>query len=64
MIHVENGVAKIEGKGGHLIVELAIAINSIRDAFGDGGEEAIETALKMSEKDVMGMFVKMKENFS
>lgn len=58
MILVDSGKAQIEGNGSHIIIELAMAINAVRDAFGTSGNEAIETALKMSESEVMGLFMK------
>ena len=56
MIHIESGKSSIAGKGSDLILELAFAINIIRDVFGKDGEEAVQLAMKMSKSEVMDLF--------
>jgi len=56
MLKVENGRCEVKGEGKDLILDLAVAINSLRHAFEDKGEEAIEFALALSEDPVMDLF--------
>jgi hypothetical protein len=58
MIHIESGKSQIAGKGSDLILELAFAINTIREAFGKDGEEAVQLAMKMSKSEVLNLFTK------
>lgn len=56
MLKVENGRCEIKGKDKDLILDLAVAIHSLRHAFEEHGEEAIEFALALSEDPVMDLF--------
>ncbi len=59
MLKVEDGKCELSGNGSQLILDLALAIKTLRGVMNDAnnsGDEAIDLALTISEKATMRMF--------
>lgn len=58
MIKCENGKCELNGTGGDIIVEMALIINSFKDAFDDNADGAMELAMAMSKNAALCLFAK------
>lgn len=58
MIKCENERVELNGTGGDIIVEMALIINSFKDAFDDNADGAMELAMAMSKKTALCLFNK------
>ena len=59
MLKVEDGKCELSGNGSQLILDLALAIKTLRGVINDAngsGDEAIDLALVISNKATMKMF--------